>query len=104
MNKRNPVRLEQFVPSADGLTGGRAVGGNMVATLLVLVTVLGLVAAAWFYRNHRRPLAPLAQVHPKARLPKQPAQKSVMSGALPVLQSAPPPRNPERQFALGRYL
>jgi hypothetical protein len=76
----------------------------MVATLLVLVTVLGLVAAVWFYRNRMRPLAPLAQAHPKTRLPKQPAQKSVTSGALPVLQAASPLRNPERQFALGRYL
>ncbi len=104
MNERNSVRLRQSVPSADGLTGGIAVEGIMVATLLVLVTVLGLAAAAWFYRNRMRPLVPLAQVHPKTRLPKQPAQKSVMSGALPVLQAASPPRNPERQFALGRYL
>ncbi len=78
--------------------------GIMVATLLVLVTVLGLAAAAWFYRNRMRPLVPFARVHPKTRLPKQPAQKSVMSGELPVLQAASPPRNPERQFALGRYL
>ncbi len=76
----------------------------MVATLFVLVTALGLAAATWFYRNRMRPLVPLAQVHPKTRLPKQPAQKSVMSGELPVLQAASPPRNPEHQFALGRYL
>ena len=76
----------------------------MVATLLVLVTALGLAAAAWFYRNRMRPLAPLAQVHPKAHLPKQPAQKSVMNGELPVFQAASPPRNPEHQFVLGRYL
>ncbi len=76
----------------------------MVATLLVLVTALGLAAATWFYRNRMRPLAPIAQVHPKTRLPKQPAQKSVTSDAFPVLQAASPPRNPERQFALGRYL
>ena len=76
----------------------------MVATLLVLVTALGLAAATWFYRNRMRPLAPIAQVHPKTRLPKQPTQKSVMSGELSVLQAASPPRNPERQFALGRYL
>ncbi len=104
MNKQNPVRLKQFVPSADGVTEDIAVGGSMVATLLVLVTVLGLAAAAWFYRNRIRPLVSLAQVHPKAHLPKQPAQKSVMSGAPPILQAASPPRNPERQFALGRYL
>jgi len=76
----------------------------MVATLLVLVTALGLAAAAWFYRNRMRPLAPLAQVYPKTSLPKQPAQKSVMSGELPVLQAASPLRNPKRQFVSGRYL
>ena len=55
----------------------------MVATLLVLVTALGLAAAAWFYRNRMRPLAPLAQVHPKAHLPTQPVQTSVTSASFP---------------------
>ncbi len=99
MNKRNPVRLEQFVPSADGVTGGIAVEGIMVATLLVLVTILGLAAAAWFYRNRMRPLVPLAQVHPKTRLPKTTCPKvsdERRASHLPISVSPAQPGAPVR--------